>query len=87
MNYYEAKQNTQEVKAKKIAAYDKITSLLNDDLYSDSKDYQPGDIVERVEWLLSMYEGIKQSEKMAWEKLAEANDIICEMNVMIGKEL
>lgn len=79
-NYYALCEQNREENIKKAAAYDKIASLLHDDLYSDSKDWQAGDMVERVEWLLSMYEGVKKSEALAWEKLAEANEHICEMN-------
>jgi len=35
---------------------DRIKELLNDGLYPDSKDWTQGSVVERVEWLLSMYQ-------------------------------
>lgn len=38
---------------------EKLKELLPDDLY-DSKDWKSGGIVERVEWLLSMYESKKE---------------------------
>jgi hypothetical protein len=34
----------------------RIKELLNDDLYPDSKDWTQGSVVERVEWLLTMYQ-------------------------------
>lgn len=34
---------------------ERIKALLPTDLYEDSKDWREGDVVERVEWLLSMY--------------------------------
>lgn len=35
---------------------ERIKELLSTDLYADSKDWREGSVVERVEWLLSMYE-------------------------------
>jgi len=37
----------------------RIKELLPDHLYAGSKDWRNGDVVERVEWLLSMYEAKK----------------------------
>ena len=34
---------------------ERIKALLPTELYEDSKDWREGDVVERVEWLLSMY--------------------------------
>jgi hypothetical protein len=34
----------------------RIKELLNDGLYPNSKDWTQGSVVERVEWLLSMYQ-------------------------------
>jgi len=35
---------------------DRIKELLPTELFGDSKDWREGSVVERVEWLLSMYE-------------------------------
>ena len=35
---------------------ERIKALLPTELYKDSKDWREGDVMERVEWLLSMYE-------------------------------
>lgn len=35
---------------------ERIKDLLSTDRFSDSKDWREGSVVERVEWLLSMYE-------------------------------
>ncbi len=35
---------------------DRIKKLLPTELFEDSKDWREGSVVERVEWLLSMYE-------------------------------
>lgn len=35
---------------------DRIIELLPTELFEDSKDWREGSIVERVEWLLSMYQ-------------------------------
>ena len=35
---------------------EQIQALLPTDLYKDSKDWREGSVVERVEWLLSMYQ-------------------------------
>ena len=35
---------------------DRIRDLLPTELYEDSKDWREGSVVERVEWLLSMYQ-------------------------------
>jgi len=34
----------------------RIAALLPTELYEDSKDWREGSLVERVEWLLSMYQ-------------------------------
>ena len=47
---------------------DKISKILHDDLF-DSKDWKFGNEVERVEWILSMYESMKEREKIAWDML------------------
>jgi hypothetical protein len=35
---------------------ERISALLPTELYQDSKDWREGSVVERVEWLLSMYQ-------------------------------
>jgi hypothetical protein len=35
---------------------DRIKKLLPTELFEDSKDWREGSVVERVEWLLCMYE-------------------------------
>jgi len=35
---------------------ERIQALLPTELYADSKDWREGSVVERVEWLLSMYQ-------------------------------
>ncbi len=35
---------------------ERISALLPTELYPDSKDWREGSVVERVEWLLSMYQ-------------------------------
>jgi len=35
---------------------EQIQALLPTELYKDSKDWREGSVVERVEWLLSMYQ-------------------------------
>ena len=38
----------------------RIAKLLPTELYEDSKDWREGSLVERVEWLLSMYESSRE---------------------------
>ena len=38
----------------------KLKEILNDDLYSGSKDWKSSNIVERVMWLISSYESAKE---------------------------
>lgn len=44
---------------------EKLKQILPDNLF-DSKDWRSGGIVERVEWLLSMYEATKSEVEMLW---------------------
>jgi hypothetical protein len=39
---------------------ERIRALLPTELYADSKDWREGSLVERVEWLLSMYESSRE---------------------------
>jgi len=48
----------------------RLQGLLKDNLF-DSKDWRSGGIVERVEWLLSMYESKKKECDMVWEMLGK----------------
>ena len=48
----------------------RIRDLLPTELFSGSKDWTQGNTVERVEWLLSMYESSKQ-EVERLEKLVD----------------
>ena len=41
-----------------------IKELLPDHLYAGSKDWHAGDVVDRVRWLLSMYEAKKEECEM-----------------------
>lgn len=55
-----------------------ILFLLQDDLY-DSKDWQQGDMLERVHWLIAMLKS-KSEEVDAWVKIANENvDRIAEL--------
>jgi len=42
---------------------ERIQELLPTDLFEGSKDWREGSVVERVEWLLSMYQSTKQEEE------------------------
>ena len=48
----------------------RIRDLLPTELFEDSKDWREGNTVERIEWLLSMYESSKQ-EVERLEKLVD----------------
>ena len=48
----------------------RIRDLLPTELFEDSKDWREGNYVERIEWLLSMYESSKQ-EVERLEKLVD----------------
>jgi hypothetical protein len=39
---------------------ERIQELLPTELFAGSKDWREGNTVERIEWLLSMYESSKQ---------------------------
>lgn len=49
----------------------KLKELLSDDLYSGSKDWRSGDIVERVEWLIHMYEKQSEETDYVWDLLTQ----------------
>ena len=48
----------------------RIRDLLPTELFEDSKDWREGNTVERIEWLLSMYESSNQ-EVERLEKLVD----------------
>jgi hypothetical protein len=39
---------------------ERIRKLLPTELYADSKDWREGSVVERVEWLLTMYQHVRE---------------------------
>jgi hypothetical protein len=49
-----------------------INDLLPDNKF-ESKDYNAGDVVERVRWLLDMHEALSFRENLAWEMLDNRN--------------
>ena len=49
-----------------------INDLLPDNKF-ESKDYNAGDVVERVRWLLDMHEALSFRENLAWEMLDNGN--------------
>ena len=50
----------------------RIKDLLPTELFEGSKDWREGNYVERVEWLLSMYESSKQEVDRLQDELDEA---------------
>lgn len=48
----------------------RVRDLLTTELFEGSKDWREGNTVERIEWLLSMYESAKQ-EVDRLEKLVD----------------
>jgi polyphosphate kinase len=52
-----------------MSELEKIEKLLPDHLYAGSKDWRNGNVVERVEWLLSMYESQKEECDYLYEQL------------------
>lgn len=63
---------------------EQIKKLLHDHLYSESKDWRHGNVVERVEWLLSMYESKKAETDNAYRMLDTAS--MSEMNIEESNE-
>lgn len=57
------------------AKLEEIEKLLPDGKF-DSKDYNSGDVVERVRWLLAMHESLIFRENLAWEMLDDKNKTI-----------
>ena len=54
------------------AQLQQISDLLPDNKF-ESKDYNAGDVVERVRWLLAMHEALSFRENLAWEMLDNGN--------------
>ena len=54
------------------AQLQQINDLLPDHKF-ESKDYNAGDVVERVRWLLDMHEALSFRENLAWEMLDNGN--------------
>lgn len=52
----------------------RISALLPTELFEDSKDWREGSLVERVEWLLSMYAS-SQEEVLRLENQMDAQRI------------
>ena len=51
------------MKYKLLIEMGQIRELLPTELFEDSKDWREGNTVERIEWLLTMYENSKQEVK------------------------
>ena len=49
----------------------KLEALLPDHLYAGSKDYRQSDLAGRVEWLITMYEGVKAERDELVDQLAD----------------
>jgi len=47
-----------------------IKELLNDDLYAGSKDWVASNTINRIRWLIEMYEGKKEELDHAYSMLA-----------------
>ena len=52
----------------------RIRDLLPTELYEGSKDWREGNTVERIEWLLSMYESSKQEVDRLTDLVVELDD-------------
>jgi ATP-dependent protease HslVU (ClpYQ) peptidase subunit len=51
----------------------RIRDLLPTELFEGSKDWREGNTVERIEWLLSMYESSKQEVERLEDELITVN--------------
>ena len=58
----------------------RIQELLPTELFEGSKDWREGNYVERVEWLLSMYDSAKDMIAMANEEVARLEDMLEDAN-------
>ncbi len=54
---------------------EEIEAMLPTELFAGSKDWVAGDVVERVDWLLSMYESCKQERDMYLAQLEMLSNI------------
>jgi len=54
----------------------RIRDLLPTELFEGSKDWREGNTVERIEWLLSMYESSKQEVERLEKMLDLADEFI-----------
>lgn len=54
----------------------RIRDLLPTELFEGSKDWREGNTVERIEWLLSMYESSKQEVERLEKMLDLAEEFI-----------
>jgi hypothetical protein len=55
------------------AVMKRIRDLLPTELFEGSKDWRQGNTVERIEWLLSMYESSKQEVERLEDELITVN--------------
>lgn len=51
----------------------RIRDLLPTELFEGSKDWREGNTVERIEWLLSMYQSAKEEVERLQDMLEDAN--------------
>ena len=52
-----------------------LEEILTTELFSGSKDWVAGDIVDRVQWLLDMYKWSKEENEMLLDQLFQQNNI------------
>lgn len=66
----------------------RIKDLLPTELFEGSKDWREGNTVERIEWLLSMYESSKQEVERLERQYDNLQDDLDACNLtLIGLEL
>lgn len=56
------------------AMMERIRDLLPTELFAGSKDWREGNTIERIEWLLSMYESSKQEVERLEESIENLTD-------------
>jgi len=59
----------------------RISALLPTDLFEGSKDWREGSLVERVEWLLSMYQSSHEEVLRLEQEINELYDVHAERMV------
>ena len=64
-----------------------IKELLHDDLYAGSKDWKCGNTLDRIEWLISMYEGKKEEVDIWLENMGYLNDKLKETEAVLQQLL